>query len=88
MGAGTAGGGGADEQLGRQLNQRRRGIEKPLALQHHIDMAQGNAAAQLVAIGVEAAADRRGQAAKAAAGIAVQDRLAIELPAGSGEDGD
>ena len=50
-------------------------------------MAQGDAAAQLVTIGMEAA-DRRGEAAKAVAGITVQDRLAVELPAGSWEDGD
>ena len=51
-------------------------------------MAQGDATAQLVAAGVDAAADGGRQAAKAIAGIAVQHDLAIELPVGPGEDRD
>ena len=51
-------------------------------------MAQGDAAAQLVAVGVDAGADRRREAAKAVARIAVQHHLPVELLGGAREDGD
>jgi hypothetical protein len=88
VGAGAADGCGADEQGRRQLDQRRWCIEQPLGLQHELVAAQGDATAQLVAVGGDAGADRRRQPAEAVAGIAVQHDLAIELLAGAGEDGD
>ena len=41
-----------------------------------------------MAVGVEAAADGGGEATNVVGGIAVQHDLAVELPAGAGEDGD
>lgn len=88
VGAGATDAGGADEQRRRQLDQRRRGIKEALVLEREFVVAQGDAAAQLVAVGVDAGANRRGEAAKAVAGIAVQHHLSVELLAGAGEDGD
>ena len=88
VGAGATDAGRADKQRRRQLDQRRWGIKEALVLEREVVVAQGNAAAQLVAVGVDAGADRRGEAAKAVAGIAVQHHLPVELLAGAGEDGD
>jgi len=57
MGAGAADGGGADEQRRRQLDQGRRGVEQVPGIEHQVVEADGDAAAQLVAIAVEAGAE-------------------------------
>ena len=72
MGAGATDAGETDEQ-------RRRCIKEALGLEREFVVAQGDAAAQLVAVGVDAGADGRGEASKAFARIAVQHHLPVEL---------
>ena len=88
VGAGAADVGGADEQRRRQLDQRRRAVEQSLGIEHQVVMADGDAAAQLVAVAVEAGAEGGGMAAKAIAAVAMQGHRFVGLPAGAGEDGD
>ena len=69
MGADAADGGRADEQRCWQLDQRWRGVEQSLGIVHQVVVADGDAAAQLVAVAVEAGAEGGGKAAKTVARI-------------------
>ncbi len=88
MGAGAADGRAADEQRRRQLDEGWRGVEQTLGFEHEVVVPQADAAAQLVAVELQAGAERIGEAAKAVARIAVQGDALVGLLGSPWEDGD